>query len=164
MTGRRIKADHSLILKHGVHNFSERYSLDVSDSLYAQEPELLRVLSTPTRANGNNIRKQRRDKFPRAKSLRCSGLCWLCHTFMITNRVAPSFRRLDRLEPSVTLNTRWQITSQTTGILAVNYRCGLYQQRPALGPVCYSGLALPSLRDAYYHSVTWAPSTAFPAI
>jgi hypothetical protein len=152
------KADHShdfeLLLTH---NFSERYSLDLSDSfVIAQEPELIdRVNSNPTRSNGNNIRNNGAINFHAQITPLFGLVVGYANTLYDYEQtgVGSFSSSLDRYEHLVTLDTRWQILEDTVGILGYQFTAVDHTSNFALNPASIFGPALsPSVRNIYAHS------------
>ena len=117
------------------HNFSEAYSLELSDSfVIAQEPELLNPSSPatgPFRSNGNNIRNTAGINLQAKVSSLLTLVLGYGNTLYDYEQkaadVAPGTvsrsGQLDRIEHAVTLNSKWQIMPETS--LIFGYQFGL---------------------------------------
>jgi hypothetical protein len=116
-----------------IHNFTESYKLDVSDTfVVAQEAELLTQanqagvpLSTLMRANGNNIHN--------VGAINLNGQVTRQLGFLVgySNNLYeyddPAYEALlNRMEHMITLNMRWQLQPETVGIFG--YQFGLIDQ------------------------------------
>ena len=124
------KADHShqfdLWLKH---NFNERYNVLVTDSfVVAQEPELIDpTFSTPTRANGDNIRNNGAINFNAGLTERLGLAFGYRNNFYDYKNdsgttFAPSRSGLlDRIEHLANLDLRWKVQPQTTALVGYQF-------------------------------------------
>ena len=130
----KIDQDHDFELWMD-HNFNERYSIDVRNSfVVAQEPDVLAPGSQTLflRADGSNIRNTGTINFHAGITRLFGIVLGYSNTFYDYSENAnnnlpvnsPSYSTLlDRVEQTVTLDTTWTITEQTTGILG--YAFGL---------------------------------------
>ncbi len=140
----------------GDHKFSERYSGDVSDSfVIAQEPDLVDRgnLSAVTRVNGNNIRNNASINGHAQFTPLFGVVLGYANTFYDYDQSGPGSlaAALNRFEHLVTLDTRWQILPDTTGILGaqltlVNHTSSdsLNVPVPSVNPTNYVN---PNVRD-----------------
>ncbi|MDB6125374.1 MAG: hypothetical protein JWQ71_4367 [Pedosphaera sp.] len=142
----RNKADHSHDFEVFVnHNFSPRYSLDFTDSfVIAQEPEVLdRTLSTPLRSNGNNIRNNGVFNFHAEMTELLGFVFGYSNSFFdyeenagnlpLGNPGPSRSALLDRIEHLVTLNSRWHVRPETTGILGYQFGAVDYISNESIG-------------------------------
>lgn len=108
------------------HAFSERFKVEVSDSLViAQEPTVIdtSVISVPLRTDGDNLRNTGRIDFT-AQLTRLLGLqIGYANTYYDYDQDGPESRSalLDRMEHLGSLNLRWQVMPQTVGVLGYQY-------------------------------------------
>jgi hypothetical protein len=157
------KADHShdfeVLL---VHNFSERYSLDVSDSfVIAQEPSLIDpVNSLPIRSNGNNIRNDGAINFHATITPLLGIVLGYDNTLYDYDQSGPgSFAaELNRMEHLVILDTRWQIFKQTTGVVGYRFGAVDHTSNDSLNPNPLNlnpdpNFVSPSIRNNRSHAV-----------
>ncbi len=138
------------------HDFNERYSLDVSDSfVIAQEAELIDpVLSNPIRANGNNIRNTGAINL-HARLTPLFGLVMgYQNTYYDYENSGPQSlsSALDRQEHQVTLDTRWELPSEITGILGYQFTAVDHSSNDSINAAGAPFLS-PSVRDNYDHRV-----------
>ena len=114
------------------HNFSERYTLDVTESfVMSQEPGLLATTTGgtvyPYRTEGNNIRNYGQATFVGALTRQLSFVLGYQNTYYNYensggNYVTPSLSGLlDRIEQTGLVNLRWQALPQTVFVLGYNY-------------------------------------------
>jgi hypothetical protein len=137
------------------HEFNERYALALSDSfVIAQEPELIDpVLSNPIRANGNNIRNDGAITL-NAKLTPLFGLALgYRNTFYDYENSGPQSlsAELDRIENVVTIDTRWELPSDITGIIGYQFTAIDHTSQDSLNAAGAPYLS-PSVRDAYLHT------------
>ena len=111
------------------HRFNEKNSVLVTDSfVIAQEPELIEPnFSTPTRANGDNIRNNGAISFNAGLTERM-GLAFGYHNNFYDYKndsgttFAPSRSGLlDRIEHLANLDLRWKVQPQTTALLGYQF-------------------------------------------
>ena len=117
------------------HTFTERYSIDLTDSfVIAQEPELLEPTGgTLVRTEGNNIRNRAAVNF-NAQLTTLLGLMFgysnmfidyeqdLADVLALPGGIPPSRSYLlDRMQHLVTIDSRWQVLRQTVGILGYQF-------------------------------------------
>ncbi len=154
------------------HSFSERYRLDVRDSLaIGQEPDVLRAQNTFTtfqRISGDNIRNYGSIAFD-ADLTRLFGLeigydnAFYDYTQSgadfdpNTGIVVPSNSGLlDRIENGIHLDTRWMILPETVAIFGYKFRDVSYTADELIGFVLVNGVPLPiksDQRDFQEHSI-----------
>jgi hypothetical protein len=126
------------------HEFSERYKLTVSDAfVVAQEPTIIDpdVISTPLRVEGNNVHNTGHidftDSLTKNLDLHLGYANSIYHYQQTIGAVIgspfspnvpnpvqaqPSYSAdLDRMEQLATLDLRWKVTDETTGILGYEY-------------------------------------------
>ena len=134
------------------HSFNERYSVDVADSfVIAQEPEIIDPnLSAVDRANGNNIRNTAAINF-HAQITRLFGIVMgYSNTFYDyeqdwANTQSPGIATyaalLNRMEQYAHIDTRWQISDTSVGVLGYQFGVVTYNSTesiansPAFPPV-----------------------------
>jgi Putative beta-barrel porin 2 len=121
-----------------VHNFSQRYTLDVSESfVIGQEPALLDpVNSLPLRSNGDNIRNDGAINLHATITPLLGLVLGYDNTFYHYQQSGPASysAELDRMEQLVIFDTRWQIFSQTTGVVGYRYGHISYDSTENLNP------------------------------
>lgn len=113
------------------HTFSERYSVDLTDSFaLAQEPELLEPSGgTLVRTEGNNIRNRAAVNFNAQVTTLLGLLLGYSNTFIDYEQtdtdpgVIPPSRSflLDRMEQLANIDLRWQVLRQTVGVLGYQF-------------------------------------------
>ena len=142
----KSKTDHShqadLKLNHA---FTERYKLDVSDSfVVAQEPDLLAKSGDPLRREGNNVRNSASLNFDAGLTDQLSVRAGYSNTFydytedegdVASLGGAGSLSSLlDRMEHVGTIDLRWQVLPNTSGILGYKYGVTDYNEGHELAP------------------------------
>lgn len=124
-----------------MHSFSERYSLDVTDTFtIAQEPTLLDPSgAVVTRSNGNNLRNDGNIKF-HAQLTRLLELVLGYRNVLVDyenkggNAFAPSYSGLiDRMEHAANIDLRWQFRPETIGIFGYQFGLNDYTGKEAIG-------------------------------
>lgn len=157
----RNKADHSHDFEiFANHNFSPKYSLDFTDSfVIAQEPEVLdRTLSTPLRSNGNNLRNNGVFNFHAELTELLGFVFGYSNTFFDYEENASNTKTpgqptrsalLDRVEHTVTLNSRWHVFPETTAILG--YQFGAVDYLSSESILSQPFFARASARNTYTH-------------
>jgi hypothetical protein len=150
------------------HNFNNRYSIDFSDSFVIdQEPEVIDpTLSSATRANGNNIRNSASINFHAELTPLLGMVLGYGNTFYSydqnTREAASPFlptmsALLDRDEHRVSLDSRWHIWEETTGIFGYTFGAVDYTSSESIGLLDFPAgfpLGVPSSsRNNYSHSV-----------
>ncbi|MBI3849231.1 MAG: outer membrane beta-barrel protein [Verrucomicrobia bacterium] len=113
------------------HTFTERYSLDLTDSFaLAQEPELLEPSGgTLVRTEGNNIRNRAAVNFNAQLTTLLGLALGYSNTFVDYDQtdddknVIPPSRSylLDRMEHLANIDLRWQMLRQTVGVLGYQF-------------------------------------------
>lgn len=113
------------------HEFSERYKLSVNDSfVIAQEPTVIdpTVISSPLRVEGNNVRNTGTVDFTAQMTkdfdLHLGYANTIYHYQQTDGTAATGPSRsalLDRMEQLATVDLRWKMTPETTGILGYQY-------------------------------------------
>jgi hypothetical protein len=126
------------------HEFSERYKLSVTESfVIAQEPTVIDpgVISAPLRVEGNNVRNTGHIDFTDSltknldlhlgynntvyhyQETEGSVVGWpFSPSAAVPVQAQPSYSAdLDRMEQLATLDLRWKVTDETTGILGYQY-------------------------------------------
>jgi hypothetical protein len=121
-----------------IHNFTEDYKLDVSDTfVVAQEAELLTQanqagvpLTNLMRANGNNIHNMGAINLTGQVTRQLGFLAGYSNN--LYDYDDPAYQALlNRMEHMITLNLRWQLQPETVGILG--YQFGLIDQTSEKG-------------------------------
>lgn len=146
------------------HSFSERYSLELSDSfVIAQEPDLIDPSnhSVTQRVNGNNVRNAAGINFHAKASEEISFTLGYANTLynydqnegdvardIAAGNAAPGTvsrsGQLDRMEQNVTLTTRWQFAPETAAILGYQFGDVGYTSNEKIGTLTPGGPAITS--------------------
>ncbi len=124
-----------------MHTFSERYSVDMVDTLtIAQEPTLLDTTGAiVVRSNGNNLRNDGAIRF-HAQLTRLLEVVLGYRNVLVDyenkggNFIAPSYTGLlDRLEHTANIDLRWQFRPETVGIFGYQYGFNDYTGKESIG-------------------------------
>jgi hypothetical protein len=125
------------------HSFSERYSLNASDSfVVSQEPELLQsgAIALPYRTKGDNIRNLGQINFNGTLTRQLSFVVGYQNTYYNYeqhggNAIAPSLSGLlDRTEHLALFNLRYQMLPDTVFVLGYNYGTIVYNSGEQILP------------------------------
>jgi hypothetical protein len=148
------------------HNFNNRYSVDFSDSFVIdQEPEIIDpTLSTPVRANGNNIRNTASINFHAELTPLLGMVLGYGNSYFSYDQnqntpgvTLPSLSALlDRVEHRVNLDSQWHIWEETTGIFGYTFGAVDYTSSESISSVPFPFVPLAvasSSRNKYSHTV-----------
>lgn len=138
------------------HNFTERYSVFVSDSfVVSQEPTVLDpsgATSLPFRTQGNNIRNLGSLTVNATLTHLLTAVVGYSNTFYDYDAKGPGSYSalLNRMEHLILGNLRWQVTEDTVGVVGYQYGRIYYTANQFLvGP----GGPKSDVRDSYSHYV-----------
>ena len=148
-------ADHSHDLSlRLVHQFPERYRLEVSDNFVVSQEPGIQFGGVPFRSNGNNIRNVANGIFSSELNPTFGYDVSYNNTFYdYSSRGTDSYSALlDRVEHLAGLNTRWNVTESTTAV--VGYQFGIVDMTSndlISNPAVPGGFAPASSRDNTSH-------------
>ena len=139
------------------HNFSERYSVDASDSfVIAQEPSLIDpVNSLPIRSDGNNVRNDGAINLHATLTPLLGILVGYDNTLYDYEQAGPASysAELDRMEHLIIFDTRWQIFKETTAVLGYRFNQVSHLSTDSLSVDPVNNYISPNARNNRSHSV-----------